>query len=167
MNARVSPMHWRAMLTAAFAACVVAGLGAFVTDLGPWYYHLAEPPWKPPDWLFGPAWTFIFAMAALSGYLCWSRGPRYSPNTARVLALFTLNAILNIAWSVLFFRLHRLDWALVEVALLWLSIAALMVLVARSSTLASWLLLPYLAWVSFAGMLNLALVRLNGPTGGG
>jgi translocator protein len=157
----------RAMLTAAVAACLVAGAGALITDLSPWYYKLAEPPWKPPDWLFGPAWTLIFTLAATSGYLCWRSAPRYSPNTARVLALFTINGILNIAWSALFFRLHRLDWAMLEVVLLWLSIAALMVLSAQTSKLASWLLLPYLVWVSFAGMLNFAVLRLNGPTGTG
>jgi translocator protein len=165
LSAVVSSGHWRAMLTAGLAACLVAGLGAVITELGPWYYSLTEPSWKPPDWLFGPAWTVIFALAALSGYLCWSGEPRYSPNMARVLALFTVNGMLNIAWSLLFFRLHRLDWALVEVVLLWLSIAGLMVLTARSSRTASWLLLPYLAWVSFAGALNFAVLRLNGSTG--
>jgi benzodiazapine receptor len=159
------PSHWRAMLLAGLAACAVAGLGALITELGPWYYELAVPSWKPPDWLFGPAWTFIFGCAAVSGYLSWSKAPRYSANHARVLALFAVNGMLNIAWSVLFFRLHRLDWALLEVALLWLSIVGLMVFTARSSKLASWLLLPDLLWVTFAGALNLELVRLNGPTG--
>jgi translocator protein len=157
----------RAILLAAVAAMVVAGLGALITDLGPWYYRLEVPSWKPPDWLFGPAWTVIFTLAALSGYLSWSHAPRYSPNHARVLALFTINGLLNIAWSALFFRLHRLDWALLEVVLLWLSIAGLMFLTARHSRLASLLLLPYLLWVSFAGCLNLVLLRLNGPTGAG
>jgi translocator protein len=155
----------RAIILAAVAAMIVAGLGALITELGPWYYSLEVPSWKPPDWLFGPAWTVIFTLAALSGYLSWSRSPRYSPNHARVLSLFAINGLLNIAWSALFFRLHRLDWALLEVVLLWLSIAGLMYLTARSSRLASLLLLPYLAWVSFAGCLNFVLLRLNGPTG--
>lgn len=165
MTAVASSMRWRPILTAALAACLVAGLGALLTDIGPWYYALREPPWKPPDWLFGPAWTFIFACAALSGYLCWVKSPPYSPNAARVLALFTINGVLNIAWSLLFFRLHRLDWALLEVVLLWLSIAALVVLTARASKVSSALLLPYLLWVSFAGALNYTLLRLNGPHG--
>lgn len=165
MNAIAVSGRWRAMLSAGLAACAVAGLGALITELGPWYYELAVPAWKPPDWLFGPAWTLIFGCAATSGYLSWSKSPRYSPNHARVLALFAINGILNIAWSALFFRLHRLDWAMLEVILLWLSIVGLMVFTARSSKLASWLLLPYLLWVTFAGALNLELVRLNGPTG--
>jgi tryptophan-rich sensory protein len=75
--------------------------------------------------------------------------------------LFGLNALLNVAWSALFFRLHRPDWALLEVVLLWLSIAMLIVLLARISGRASLLLVPYLAWVSFAGVLNWAVVQLN------
>ena len=155
----------RAIVLAAMAAMAVAGLGALVTDLGPWYYSLQEPFWKPPDWLFGPAWTVIFTLAAVSGYLFWVRSPRAGADQARVLALFAVNGLLNIAWSMLFFRLHRLDWALLEVVLLWLSILGLIYLTARTSKTASLLLLPYLVWVSFAGCLNLAVLRLNGPTG--
>lgn len=162
-----SSARWRAMLTAGLAAFAVGSLGALLTDLDSWYYGLKEPAWKPPDWLFGPVWTVIFTLAAISGYLCWMRGPRYEANKARVLALFTVNGLLNIAWSALFFQVHRLDWALVEVGLLWLSIVGLIVLTARSSRAASLLLLPYLAWVSFAGVLNFALLRLNGPAGTG
>ena len=159
--------NFAAVTSAAAAAIAVAGVGALVTDLSPWYYHLAEPSWKPPDWLFGPAWTIIFALAAASGYLVWSGERRHTPHQARTLALFAVNGMLNIAWSALFFRLHRLDWALLEVSLLWLSIAGLIYLTSKSSALAGWLLVPYLLWVSFAGVLNFALLRLNGPTGTG
>jgi translocator protein len=165
MNAMVASGRWRPMLAAGIAALAVAALGALITDLGPWYYHLSLPGWKPPDWLFGPAWTLIFSLAAISGYLSWTRAPRNDVSQARILALFLVNAMLNVAWSVLFFRLHRPDWALLEVVLLWVSIVALMVMASRSSHLASWLLLPYLLWVSFAGVLNLSVVRLNGPMG--
>lgn len=163
MSTLASSGHWRAMACAGMAACVVAGLGAVITDLSPWYYSLIVPSWKPADWLFGPAWTVIFTLAAVSGYLTWSRAPAFRPDHTRILVLFAINGVLNIAWSVLFFRLHLLDWALVELALLWVSIAVLMAFVARVSSLASWLLLPYLAWVSFAGLLNFAIVRLNSP----
>jgi translocator protein len=162
MNAMLHTPRWRPMLAAALAACAVAALGAVVTDLGPWYYHLAEPRWKPPDWLFGPAWTLIFSLAGISGYRSWIAGRR-DATEARILALFLLNGLLNVAWSALFFRLQRPDWALLEVVLLWLSIAALIALSARRSALAAWLLVPYLLWVSFAGVLNLSVVRLNGP----
>jgi tryptophan-rich sensory protein len=81
----------------------------------------------------------------------------------RLLAAYALNAALNIAWSWLFFRLRRPDWALAEVALLWLSIVLLMLLSARHSAAAAWLLLPYLLWVAFAASLNWGVVRLNAP----
>ncbi len=163
MNAMIAPRRWRPMAAAALAALGVGAVGALTTQLGPWYYSLALPSWKPPDWLFGPAWTLIFGLAAMSGYLSWSRAPRNDVSQARILALFAINAMLNISWSVLFFRLHRPDWSLLEVSLLWLSIVALMVMTSRSSRLASLLLLPYLLWVSFAAFLNLSIVRLNGP----
>ncbi len=163
MNAMPAPRRWRPMAAAALAAMAVGAMGALTTELGPWYYNLTLPSWKPPDWLFGPAWTLIFGLAAMSGYLSWSRAPRNDLSQARILALFAINALLNIAWSVLFFRLHRPDWALLEVTLLWASIVALMVMTYRSSRLASLLLVPYLLWVSFAAVLNLSIVRLNGP----
>jgi translocator protein len=167
VSAVINNPRWRAIVLAAVAATVVAGVGALITELGPWYFSLREPSWKPPDWLFGPAWTVIFTLAAISGYLSWRHSSPHSAELARILALFACNGLLNIAWSVLFFRLHRLDWALLEVGLLWLSIVGLMYLIWRPSRLGSLLLLPYLAWVSFAGCLNYTLLKLNGPTGAG
>jgi translocator protein len=149
-------------MIAAVAAFAVAGLGALMTDLGPWYAHLRKPEWQPPDWLFGPAWTVIFALCALSGYLAWRNAPDRA-GREWVIAVFALNGFLNVTWSALFFRLKRPDWALAEVALLWLSIVLLIVVVARYSRAAAALLVPYLAWVTFAAILNLAIVRLNGP----
>jgi benzodiazapine receptor len=153
------------LIGAALAAIAVGGIGALTTQLSPWYYSLNLPSWKPPDWLFGPAWTLIFGLAAASGFIALSHSPRHSPASARILALFAINGILNILWSALFFRLHRPDWALLEVGLLWLSIAGLMLLTGRVSKLASALLLPYLVWVTFAAVLNHAVVKLNAPFG--
>lgn len=156
---------WRPILAAAAAALAVAGLGALMTDLGPWYQNLQKPPWQPPDWLFGPVWTLIFGLAALSGVLLWRTNPGRGV-LLWVIVLFGLNAVLNISWSVLFFRLHRPDWALLEGVLLWLSVAALMFVLAPHSRLASWLLAPYLLWVTFAGALNFTVVELNRPFAG-
>jgi tryptophan-rich sensory protein len=144
----------------ALAACGVAALGASMTELGPWYYALRLPTWKPPDALFGPAWTVIFALAALSCAAGW-RALRSRPARLALCGYFAVNALLNILWSALFFRLQRPDWALLEVVLLWLSILWLVMVLYRPARLASWLLLPYLAWVSYAAVLNLAVVRLN------
>jgi benzodiazapine receptor len=158
----MSASRWRPLLLAAAAALAVALLGGLMTDIGPWYQGLRQPPWKPPDWLFGPAWTVIFALAALSGAEAWRRAPG-APQRHTLLALFALNGFLNLLWSLLFFRLRRPDWALVEVGFLALSIVLLMVTLWPYARRAAWLLAPYLAWVLFATSINLATVRLNGP----
>ncbi|HTN47880.1 MAG TPA: TspO/MBR family protein [Burkholderiaceae bacterium] len=154
------------VVVAALSALAVAMLGGLITDLGNWYYGLRQPPWKPPDWLFGPAWTLIFALAAAAGVTAWhaieSRAQRQW-----LLVLFALNGFLNVLWSLMFFRLQRPDWAQFEVAFLWLSIAVLIAFVGRHSRRAAWLLMPYLAWVSFAAVVNGAVVSLNAPFGGG
>lgn len=154
--------RWKPIGGAALAAAAVAGLGAWITDLGPWYQGLKQPVWKPPDALFGPAWTLIFGLAALAGISAWMHAPDRA-SRMRVIWLFALNGALNVLWSLLFFRLQRPDWALAEVGFLWLSIAALMLFFGPYSKAASWLLVPYIAWVTFAAMLNFAVVRLNYP----
>lgn len=152
----------RPVLAAAAAASFVAVLGASLTDIGPWYQGLNKPSWQPPDWLFGPAWTLIFALTALSGVFSW-RAARRRGDREWLIGVFALNGFLNVLWSLLFFRLRHPDWALLEVVLLWLSVLLLMIVTGRHSTMARWLLLPYLVWVAFAAWLNLAIVRLNGP----
>lgn len=154
--------RWRPVAAAALSATAVAGLGALITQLGPWYYQLRKPVWQPPDWLFGPAWTLIFALSALAGVIYWRQRTTRERRQA-VLAAFALNAFLNTLWSLLFFRLERPDWALYEVPGLWLSILLLIALIAAANRRASWLLAPYLAWVSFAAVLNWKIVQLNAP----
>ncbi len=149
---------------AAASAVAVAMLGALMTDLGPWYAALRQPAWKPPDWVFGPVWTTIFSLAAIAGVNGWRRAPDRE-SRERMLLLFAANAFLNVLWSLLFFRLHRPDWALAEVPLLWLSVLALIVQLARFARPAAWLLVPYLVWVAIAALLNWQTVRLNGPFG--
>jgi tryptophan-rich sensory protein len=152
------------MAVAALAALLVATLGTTVTDIGPWYRALAKPSWQPPDWLFGPVWTIIYALAALSAATAW-RNAHGSDRREWIIVLFALNGFLNVLWSLMFFRLQRPDWALAEVALLWLSVL-LLIIYLRPFTHAGLLLWPYLAWVSFAALLNLSIVQLNGPFGG-
>ena len=150
------------IIVAAAWGIVVAGLGAFLTELSPWYNTLRKPTWQPPDWLFGPAWTLILGLASVSALLAWRAAPDRASRVL-VVALFLLNGVANLGWSPLFFKLRRPDWALWEVPLLWLSILLPIVLLAPISRTASLLLLPYLAWVSFAAFLNLTIVRLNAP----
>jgi len=150
------------VIVAGAAALLIAMLGATITDLSSWYHSLIQPIWAPPDWLYGVAWTLIFALAALSAVAAWRAAPGRSAE-AVVVGLFALNGFFNVLWSLLFFRLHRPDWAFGEVILLWLSIALLIAYCRRFSQLAAALLVPYLAWVTLAGALNWEIIRLNGP----
>ncbi|MBV9654878.1 MAG: tryptophan-rich sensory protein [Acetobacteraceae bacterium] len=154
-------MIWPIVIASA-VGLLTAVSGALLTKIGPWYYGLRKPSWQPPDWLFGPAWTLIFALAVLSATLAWYRAPDAAARTVMVL-LFAANSVLNIAWSWLFFTRQRPDWALGEVVFLWLSILALIVALWPYSPGAAWLLVPYLLWVSFASFLNWTIVRLNAP----
>ena len=159
----LAPRRWDAVVVAAVSAVAVAAIGGTLTDLGPWYFSLKQPAWKPPDAAFGLIWTTIFALAALAAVIAWRRDP-HPGRRQWLIALFAINGFLNILWSLIFFRLHRPDIALVEVGALWLSILVLMI-VLRRTPLASALLFPYLAWVSAAAVLNYDVVRLNGPFG--
>ncbi len=149
--------HWGEVLVAAASAALVAALGGVATRIGPWYRALRKPSWQPPDWLFGPAWTLIFACAAASGVLAWQR----PGHRLLVIALFAINGAFNVLWSVLFFTLRRPPWALLELVVLWLSILAMVLAFRGFAPAASLLLLPYLVWVTFAAVLNLTIVRLN------
>lgn len=152
------------VVIASVSVIFVLAVGGWTTTVGAWYAQLRKPSWNPPNWVFGPAWTIILALAAWSGVSAWTNATG-DPGRFLILELFGANIVLHMLWSPLFFALKRPDWALIEVPFLWLSIAALMLGVGRYSTLAVWLLLPYLFWVTFALILNLKIVRLNRPFG--
>jgi translocator protein len=160
------PQGWGPFVVAGFGAVIVAAAGGLLTDLGDWYMALRQPAWKPPDWAFGPAWTIIFALAAASAGLAWGAAATNSQR-AGIVAMFVANALLNMLWSVLFFKLHRPDWALIEVVFLWLSVLAPIVWLATLSSAASWLLVPYLVWVTFASTINWGVIKLNPDMIGG
>lgn len=151
-------------LLAAVAAAMVAALGATITDLGPWYQALEKPAWNPADVIFPVGWTIIYALNTAAIVSAWRAAP--TPKVSdTIVGLFALNAFLNIGWSVLFFRFERPDWALFEVALLLGSILSLIVYCGRYSRNSALLFTPYLLWVSFAAVLNWAIVDLNAPFG--
>ena len=158
---RPSRLHW---VVGAACAVAVSGIGGALTHIGPWYRNLIKPAFQPPDWLFGPAWTLIFTLCVVAGVGAWRAAPDGARRT-RLLALFALNGALNVLWSLLFFHLQRPDWALAEIGFLWLSILLLIWVPGRYHPRLRLLLLPYLAWVSFASVLNAAVVGLNGPFG--
>ncbi len=152
------------VVIASIAAIAVAMLGATITDLGPWYQSLEKPSWNPPDQLFPIAWTIIFAFVTASAVSAWLAAPTRRVSDV-LICLFSLNAFLNITWSLIFFRIQRPDLAFIELLLLWLSILALIIYSHRYSKTASLLLVPYLIWVTIAGALNWQVVELNGPFG--
>jgi benzodiazapine receptor len=153
------------IIIAAVATICVLGAGGALTEVGPWYHSLRSPSWRPPNWAFGPVWSVIGVLTCASAVIIWRASPSESDRVV-ILGLFALNAILNILWSLFFFKLRRPDWALIEVVFLGLSVAALILDFSQRSPLAAILLVPYLIWVSIASVLNRAMVRLNEPFDG-
>ena len=94
---------------------MVLAVGGWTTTVGAWYRDLRKPSWNPPNWVFGPAWTAILALAAWSGVSAWTEAVGDGPGRVVILALFGVNIVLHMLWSPLFFALKRPDWALVEV----------------------------------------------------
>jgi tryptophan-rich sensory protein len=144
------------------AICLGAGgLGAIAAapEIEGWYSTLSKPTWNPPDSVFGPVWTTLFVLMAIAGWLVWK--PAGFKAAAMPLTLFGVQLLLNVAWSWIFFGMHQPGWAFVEVVILWLAIVATTVAFFRCSKVAGWLLVPYMAWVSFASILNFAIWRLN------
>lgn len=142
------------------AAAVAAASAGAIFRPGRWYREeLAKPPWRPPDWLFGPVWMVLYAMIAVSGWLVYEAAGLAGAGTA--LGIYAAQLVLNWGWSALFFGLRSPGLGLVEVAGLWLSIIATIVAFLPIHTGAGLLLLPYLAWVSFAMILNFRIWQLN------
>lgn len=149
-------------LAVSLAACfAAAGLGSLATAprIPNWYADLDKPAWTPPGWVFGPVWSVLYLMMAVAAWLVW----RNSAGRERrlPLGLFAVQLVLNCLWSFLFFGLQNPLAALIEIGLLWAAILATAVAFRPRSRLAAMLLVPYLAWVSFAAVLNFAIWRLN------
>lgn len=128
---------------------------------GDWYASLAKPGWTPPPWVFGPAWTILYAMMAVAAWRLWRRRDARPRASRRALALFAVQLALNLAWTPVFFGMQRPDLALAVILLLWVAIAATIVAAWKACKTAAALLVPYLAWVTFATALNAAIWRLN------
>jgi len=126
---------------------------------GEWYASLAKPSWNPPNYLFGPVWTVLYVLMGVAAWLVWRRAGFGGAGAA--LGLFIVQLGLNALWSYLFFGQQRLDLAFFDVITLDVTILAVMILFWRLDRGAGALMLPYLAWVSFASLLNFVLWRLN------
>lgn len=136
----------------------VAASGSFFPP-DEWYANLIRPSFAPPNWLFGPVWTVLYLMMSVAAWLVW-KASGFSKSRA-ALATFGVQLLLNATWSALFFGLHRPDLALLEIVILWAAIALTIVRFRQHSRRAAMLLVPYLAWVSFATVLNYGFWSLN------
>ncbi|MDH7512898.1 MAG: tryptophan-rich sensory protein [Clostridiales bacterium] len=143
--------------------CELAGIigSVFTTPSIPgWYAGLSKPPFNPPNWVFAPVWTILYALMGLSAYLVFEKGPGRS-DVRKALAVFAGQLVLNALWSIVFFGAHMILGAVVVIILLWGMILASILLFSKISRAAAYLLIPYMMWVSFATILNISLYVLN------
>ena len=142
-------------LIVVFSVSVIGGLFT-ASSVGTWYEGLAKPSWRPPNWLFGPVWTILYAMMAVSAWLVWKRA-----GFGSALLMFAVQLLINGIWSPVFFGAQSLGGGLVVIVALWFAIVGTIAMFWPVSLAAALLLLPYLAWVSFATVLNAAVWRMN------
>lgn len=153
---------------------LAGGIGAIATasSVSTWYKDLKKPSWNPPSWVFGPVWTALYAMMGLAAWLVWRRSGEAAPEDEplalpktperrEALSLWSGQLALNTLWSVIFFGLRSLGGAVAEIAVLWTAIAATAVRFYRIKPAAGLLLVPYLAWSTFASVLNATVWRMN------
>ncbi len=155
------------LIIAVAVPLAVGGLSGFATAGGvaTWYPTLTKPPFNPPAWVFGPVWTVLYIMMGVAAFLVWREGFA-TEGVKLALTVFAVQLALNGLWSILFFGMQTPGWALVEIIALWFAIIVTVVFFWRVVPAAGMLLLPYLAWVSFASVLNASLWWLNrSPTG--
>lgn len=148
-----------ASLVVFLVVTVVAGSSGSFFQPGAWYAGLAKPEWTPPNWLYPVAWFILYFMIAMAGWLAWR-----TQGFGIALKFWIAQLIFNAAWSYIMFGAHQIGWALADLAAMWLMIVGFIVSVWNSSRLAAWLFVPYLAWATFAGVLNFAVWQMNpGP----
>ncbi len=138
------------------ALTAIVGGAASGAGVRAWYLTMQQPALSPPGWVFGPVWTILYAAMAIAAWRVWRR-----VGADRAIAVYLIQLALNAAWSGLFFGARRMDLALVDIGAMWILIAATIVLFARRDRTAAWMMVPYLAWVSFATYLNAAFLALN------
>lgn len=151
--------QWLVLAGFILLCLAVGSIGGFATQdsIDSWYRTLAKPWWNPPDWVFAPVWTLLYIMMGIAAWLVWKTGDRLGA----AMALFGLQLVFNLLWSLIFFGLRSPGLALIEVVFLWGSVLLTMLAFFGRQRVAGWLFVPYLAWVSFAAILNLAIWRLN------
>ena len=131
------------------------------TSITTWYPTLVKPSFNPPNWIFAPVWTSLYVMMGVAAGFIWNQITTQKAAVTKALQFFTIQLVLNALWSYLFFGLHNLMLATIEVVLLWLMIFETYSQFAKINKTASYLMLPYLAWVSFASVLTASIWWLN------
>ena len=149
-------LAWLGWMLLSFAAAVPGAL----SPPGAWYESLAKPSWTPPGWVFPVVWTTLYAAMGTAAWMVWRNGRR-GGRSRGPLAIFLLQLALNAAWSPVFFGAHRMLAALCVIVALLLAILWTLLAFRKVSAAAAWLLVPYLAWVSLATVLNFQIWRLN------
>lgn len=141
---------------------VVGGTSGFFTVAGveSWYQAINKPSWNPPNWVFGPVWTSLYILMGVALFLVWKADTSAELKKIAV-GLFAIQLLLNFCWSFIFFYLQQPGCAVVELAALWLFILLTIFAFAQVNKTAAWLLVPYISWVSFAGILNYTIWKLN------
>ncbi len=143
--------------------CEATGvIGSIFTfpSIDSWYSTLARPELAPPNWIFGPVWTTLFALMGIAAFLVWKKGLDQK-DVRTALGFFAVQLVLNMMWSIIFFNLQSPFWAFMDLIVLWLAIVSTMTLFYKVSKPTLWLLVPYILWVSFAGYLNFMIWMLN------
>ena len=140
---------------------VFGGLGGIVTsgEIANWYAGLHKPSFNPPNYLFGPVWSLLYLLMGISLYLIWKE-PASSAKTKSII-IFFIQFALNFCWSFIFFKFHQTGIAFAEIILMWIFILLTIISFSKLSKTAAWLLVPYIAWVSFASLLNCSIWQLN------
>jgi len=131
-----------------------------ITGAGSWYQTIQKPSWNPPGWVFGPVWTTLYVMMGIALFLIWKSSANKDVKQTAIL-LFSIQLILNFFWSFIFFNQQQPGWALVEIIVLWSAILITIFSFSKINNTASWLLVPYISWVSFATILNYTIWKLN------
>lgn len=141
---------------------LVAFLGSALTlsSIPTWYAQLNKPFFSPPNWIFGPVWTILYFLMGISLYIIWSKNLK-NKKKEDAIKVFIFQLTLNLLWSLVFFGLHQPLLALITIFILWISIFMTIKSFYKISKVSSYLLIPYILWVSFASILNLAIAVLN------
>ena len=149
------------LLICLFIPLAIGGLSGFFTSsaISTWYVTLIKPSFNPPNFIFAPVWTTLFALMGISLFMIWNSPKGTNRNNA--LLIFTVQIVLNFIWSFLFFNFESPGLALIEIVMLWTSILMMIIYFRRINKIAAALQVPYLLWVSFASVLNSTIWYLN------